>query len=437
MNSARLICFVKIIILACVMQALFGCSYLNFAAYKAHWGITFKGIPSMTALNNLAPEKSLIVSGRIIKPRKNKEPLLLIAVSNQYQQNEMVASIQIQKSTDIYMAFLPKGDYELLILADLDNSGDFETDEVVGRTLVHVNPDQSISGAVLKGPTITLDLNHPGQAAFHVRETVQPSSYVYSSLDDEFFDPQYGTMGLYYPTEFIYHNQGFIFSLEEYDPSKTMVLFVHGVAGTPRDWKFYAEKMDRSQYQPFFFYYPSGLQLDRLGAVLAQIIQYIGNSSTIHSPKIILVAHSMGGLVALSAINRLSENGIPSYLKMYCSFSTPYGGSDSAQYWTTKMPAKVPAWLDIGAKSNFIQTLGNRPIPDKLPFYLFFTYKTPSTSRQPENSDGAVSIRSQLNPLIQASATRVIGFNETHVGVLNSEAARELFFQLLHTVIEP
>jgi hypothetical protein len=130
----------------------------------------------MSALNNLAPEESLIVGERIIKPHKRREPLLLVAVSNQYQKNEMVAAIQIQKSSDFYMAFLPKGDYELLIFADLNNSGDFESDEVVGRASILVNPEQAISGAVLERPPITLDLDHPGRVAFHVRETVQPST---------------------------------------------------------------------------------------------------------------------------------------------------------------------------------------------------------------------------------------------------------------------
>ena len=118
---------VLIAILSFCISTLSGCSYINFFAYKAHWGITFKGIPSMSALNNLAPHESLIVSGRIIKSQLQQEPLLLVAVSNQYRKNEMVAVVQIQKSVDYYMAFLPKGDYQLFIFSDLDGNGDFES----------------------------------------------------------------------------------------------------------------------------------------------------------------------------------------------------------------------------------------------------------------------------------------------------------------------
>jgi pimeloyl-ACP methyl ester carboxylesterase len=412
-----------------------GCSYVNFFARKAHWGITFKGIPSMSALNNLAPEESLIVGGPISKLRQRQEPLFLIAVSDKYRKNEIVAEVQIQKSMEYYMAFLPRGDYKLYIFADLDGNQDFESDEVVGQASVRVDPERSIAGAVLEGPSITLDFEHPVKIDFRVNEKVRPTSYVYASLDDRFFDQKYGTAGLYNPIELISHTQGFIFGLEDYDPQKTLVLFVHGIAGTPRDWKFIVEGLDRTRFQPFFFYYPSGLQLNKLGTLLAQIIHYISNNAKNQDRKIVLVAHSMGGLIALSAINKLTENGHPSYVKMFCSFSTPYGGSDPARYWENKAPTMVAAWRDIATKSDFLQDLTTRPFPHKLPFYLFFTYNDPSTIKNRENGDGVIALRSQLEPSIQAAATKVIGFDESHIGVLNNEASRRSFIQLLNNAV--
>ena len=415
---------------------LSGCSYANFFASKAHWGITFKGIPSMSALNNLAPQESLIVGGRIIKPKHRQEPLLLVAISNQYRKNEMVAVVQIQKSADpLYMAFLPKGDYQLYIFADLDDNGDFESNEVVGQASVSVNPEHSIDGAVVEGPTITLDMGHPREVDFRVSENVRPVGYVYASLDDKFFDPKYGAVGLYYPTELILHTQGFIFGLEDFNPEKILVLFIHGAGGTPRDWKFFVDGLDRRRFQPFFFYYPSGLQLDKLGTLLAQIIDYFGTNAKKPSHKIVLVAHSMGGLVALSAITKLSQNGASDYLKLFCSFATPYGGSDPARFWEHKAPVMVPAWRDIATNSDFLQDLLHRPFPQKLPFYLFFAYSGPSTSNSKNNGDGSITLRAQLEPSMQAFAAKVIGFDATHTGILNDAAARESFFQRLDVVL--
>jgi len=428
--------YCNFLILASVLLLISGCSYLNFFAYKAHWGITFKGIPSMSALNNLAPQESLVVSGHILNPQQRQEPLLLVAVSSQYRKNEMVAVVQILKSANYYMAFLPKGEYELFIFADLNNNEDFESDEVVGRAFVSVDPADSIANAVLEGPPIILDFNHPTTVDFRVSEKVRPTSYVYTSLDDKFFDPKYGTIGLYNPTEFISHTQGFIFGLADYDEQKTMVLFIHGIAGTPRDWKFFADGLDRTRFQPFFFYYPTGLQLDKLGTVLAEIIDYVGKNKN-RAHKIVIAAHSMGGLVALSAIYKLSETGLPSYLKMFCSFSTPYGGSDPARYWETKAPIIAPAWRDIATESDFLQDITRRSFPQKLPFYLFFTYKDPSTIKNRESGDGVITLRSQLAPSLQAAAIKIIGFDETHMGILHSEAARISFLQFLDTITPP
>jgi len=391
----------------------------------------------MSALNNLAPNESLIVSGRIIKPQLRQEPLLLVAVSNQYRKNEMVAVVQIQKSVDYYMAFLPKGEYQLFIFSDLDGNEDFESNELVGQASVSVKPENSIDGAVVEGPPIILDFDHPGEVDFRINERVRSTDYVYASLDDKFFEPKYGTIGLYNPLELISHNQGFIFGLENFDQKKTMVLFIHGTGGTPRDWKFMVDGMDRSRFQPFFFYYPTGLPLDKLGTLLEQIIDYIGNNSKNHTNDIVLVAHSMGGLITLSAINKLSQKGFPAYLKMYCSFSTPYGGSDPARYWENKTPIMVSAWRDIATKSEFLENLIHQPFPKKLPFYLFFSYNDPSTIKPRDNGDGVITLRAQLEPSVQAAATKVIGFDATHMGILNSQAARASFFQLLDAVVPP
>jgi pimeloyl-ACP methyl ester carboxylesterase len=428
-----------IIILASGILAITGCSYGNYFMRKAHWRQTFEYFPSVSALNQLAPENSLLLTGRIIRLQNRQEPLLFAAVSNKYRENEKVALVQIQKTSgDVrYMAFLPKGDYELFVFADRDGNGDFEWNEMIGKTNVTIGLENSKGGVVVEGPSITVDFDHPGKVDFHLSETVRSTSYVYKSLDDEFFDPEYGGLGLYNPSELIAHNQGFFFGLEDFNEEKTMVLFVHGISGTPRDWKYFADGLDRSRFQPFFFYYPSGLPLDKLGTILAQLIEAIDKASKNGGPKIVLAAHSVGGLVSLSAINKLSAEAFPASLKLYCSFSTPYGGDEAAKKWIDNAPVVVPSWRDIGAPSAFLADLISRPFPTKLPFYLYFSYHDSSKFNLGESSDGSVSLRSQLIPAIQAKATRVIGVNETHIGILNSETTRDSFFRLLDTVSPP
>ncbi len=345
-------------------SALPGCGYVGYYTRQMHQHQNLRFFPSVSTLNEVAPQDSLFLTGAIIKLQKRQEPLLLIAVSNRYQQDEKVALVQLPASADAYTAFLPKGEYELYVFADLDRDGDFEGEELIGRASVLVNPEHSKNGAIVEGPTITVDFEHPAETAFHVHEKVRPISSVYASLDDEFFDPKYGPVGLYNPSELMAHTQGFIFGLEGYgEDNRTIVLFVHGISGTPRDWKFLTDGLDRRRFQPLFFYYPSGLRLDKLGTLLAQTISSIDRSSKRGRRNIVLVAHSMGGLVALSAINKLSEEGFPSSLKLYCSFSTPYGGDEAARKGIENAPVVVPVWHDIAAESPFLKDLARKPFP--------------------------------------------------------------------------
>ena len=424
--------------LAFCILTIFGCSYGTYYMRRAHWRQNFEFMPSVSALNQVAPENSLVLAGHIIRLQNRQDPLLLVAVSNKYRENEKVALVQIQKSSlDAYMVFLPQGDYELFVFSDLDKNGDFEWNELIGRAKTTVGPEHSKNGVVEECPPITVDFDHPEKVDFRLSETVRQTSYVYKSLDDEFFDPKYGNTGLYNPSELIARTQGFFFGLEDYNEEKAMVLFVHGISGTPRDWKYITDGLDRSRFQPFFFYYPSGLPLDKLGTLLAQLIETIDKTSKNGGPRIVLAAHSMGGLVALSAINKLAEDAFPSSLKLYCSFSTPYGGDESAKKWIDNAPVVVPSWRDIGAPSAFLKDLASRPFPKKLPFYLFFSYNDGSNVKLGESSDGSVTLRSQLVPSVQTSATKIIGFNETHVGILNSETTRDSFLRLLDTVSPP
>jgi pimeloyl-ACP methyl ester carboxylesterase len=422
----------NVIVLAVLLSCLLsGCSYVGFYTRKAHWLKTFDTFPTMAVLNRVAPEDSLVLTGSLIKPRERQESLLLIATSSQYRQDEKVAVVQLKDSADYYMAFLPKGEYTLYIFADLNRDGDFERNELVGRSSANVSLERSKDGTIVAGPSLGLDFKNPGRTDFRVAVRVRPASYLYASLDDEFFDPRFGTEGLYNPTALIAHIQGFFFGLEEYDSGKTTVLFVHGISGTPRDWKFMVEGLDRSRFQPFFFYYPSGLPLDKLGSLLAQVIENLGAYSKKSRRKIVLAAHSMGGLVALSAIDKLGENGASSSLALYASFSTPYGGNDSARTGVENAPLVIPAWRDIATGSDFLGYLSQRPFPQKLPFHLFFTYQDQTRLKLGESGDGVVALKSQLLPSLQSAATRIYGFNETHEGLLTSELARNEFNRLL------
>ena len=307
---------------------------------------------------------------------------------------------------------------------------------MVGRTPAgqpwHLDASGAKRSLFVEGPSIRLDRRSPSAAPVAVDKPVSVQANIFASLDDPIFDPSMGEKGVYDPSSFLMRTQGLVFGLEPFDPSKTIVLFVHGILGTPRDFKYLVDGLDRSRYQPWFFYYPSGFPLDKAGALLATVMEYVSKVQDGKS-RIILVAHSMGGIVSRRALNDVCEKGHPAWLKGYVSFCTPYGGTDSAKAGT-KAPEAVASWKDVATGSDFVGRIHAQPLPADLPFHLFFGWgkegENGETGPKPAG-DGTIELRSQLDPRAQKAAWRLYGYEETHVGILQYEASRKQFLAVL------
>jgi len=401
--------------------------YLGFWEKQRELKKEFSELPSAEMLRELQPEDCYLLVGRVVLNRDHRGPILVVAVTDKFREREIVVSNILQPPVEYYRAYLPEGNYDLYFFADLDGNGYFEAHEMVGQTSgkpIDIHKAGVKGGAAFNGPSFTLDLNGPTKTELSIKVKVKEQAYAFASLDDEFFDPKYGPMGLFDPKALVTHTQRFFFSLEKFDPDKTTVVFVHGVQGTPRDFKYLVDGLDKTRYQPWFYFYPSGMPLQKLGSLLADLLQLAKKTQSYDLKRVIVVAHSMGGLVALSALNQLCMNGAPPYLKGYVSFNSPYGGVEAAKN-VEKAPAVVPSWRDTATGSPFLERLYQGNAPQEIPFYLFFGYKTG------DSSDGTITLQSQLEAKIHLKALKSYGFNATHVGILNDEESRRVFNQVL------
>lgn len=103
-------------------------------------------------------------------------------------------------------------------------------------------------------------------------------------------------------------NQRGLFMLEPYDPNRIPVVMVHGLWSSPLTWmdmfndlRSYPEI--RSRYQFWFYLYPSGqpfwLSATQLRRDLGEMREMIDrNHHDVSLDKMVLVGHSMGGLVS-------------------------------------------------------------------------------------------------------------------------------------------
>lgn len=125
----------------------------------------------------------------------------------------------------------------------------------------------------------------------------------------------------------------------------------------------------------------------------------------------------MGGLVSRKYINDCIELDGCRYLKTFTTIASPYGGVKSAGMGVEYAPTVVPVWKDLSPDSDFLSGLFNVNLPKSMENYLLFAYHADDIISL-ENSDGVIALSSQLRREAQEQATNVLGFDQTHVAVL-------------------
>lgn len=241
---------------------------------------------------------------------------------------------------------------------------------------------------------------------------------VVSPLDERRFNRDAAGEGLWHPHRFIARENPGIYFLEPYDPTRIPVLFVHGYDGSPRDFSYLIAKLDSSRFQAWVYNYPSGLRLTTLAghleSALAQLRLRYGFGC------LSIVAHSMGGLVARSFLQRNAAAARPQCIPLFVSIATPWAGNRAAAVGARWAPGLVSTWRDIAPRSDFLQNLFAAPFPENTRYYLVFTL-----------GDRTVTVASQLESSALQEATQVIGYEATHVGVLRDAAAATRLMRIL------
>lgn len=112
--------------------------------------------------------------------------------------------------------------------------------------------------------------------------------------------------GLLYPEKAIGDCQ--LYRMDEYDPNRIPVVFVHGLMSDPHIWlnvvnAICADKMLRKKYQPWYFLYPTAMGVPQASAMLRQSLEAARNhfDPDHNDPgmsRMVLVGHSMGGLLS-------------------------------------------------------------------------------------------------------------------------------------------
>jgi len=171
-----------------------------------------------------------------------------------------------------------------------------------------------------------------------------------------------------------------LIALEPPKRERIPVIFVHGLMSRPATWQnvineLWSDPQIRSQYQFYFFRYPSGVPVVYSAARLRERLdtlhgEYVKTGSRKHHHHMVLIGHSMGGLVSKSQVQdsedkmwvnvfgstpdnlNLSQAQIDS-LRKYLEYkanphvdrvvfvATPHRGSHLAQGWGGNLGSRL------------------------------------------------------------------------------------------------
>ena len=141
----------------------------------------------------------------------------------------------------------------------------------------------------------------------------------------------------------------------------------------------------------------------------------------------------MGGLVARAALNLYSTLNKSTFPVEFISLCTPYGGSNEASQSIKSAPVVVDSWQDIATGSAFLQKLNDTKLSKNIRFTLIFGYRNSGIPNIDGCSDGTILLSKQLFLPVQQTADVVLGFEETHTGILtNKDVAGQIGVILNH-----
>jgi len=417
------------IITTCLALMLTSCTYLKYSAIQAEYTKLQNADPSQVNLKHMLDQETFYIWGKSITKSSDYSNLSMAvaAYSNKFKKNERVDTMFFKGVGTHYGLNLPEGVYTLLIYADINKDRVFHQSEIVGKRNIVLNttnfPDRIVKHMdieiVASSKVYWAEIIFMPEIVEVERSLYYPAGTI-RSLDDPMFDEKIATMGMYDPASFLEYAQTMFYTLRENVAHKIPVVFVHGIGGSSRSFRAIIEQMDKERYQAWFFYYPSGGDLDQLADFFYNIF-LSGTVIPMGDMPMIVVAHSMGGLIVREAFNKYRGTAKENKVELFVSIASPLGGHPAAASGEKNGLIVLPSWRDLNPTSRFIKKLYRKPLPSVINHQLFYAYNNSSTLKLGENSDGVVPLSSQLRPEAQKQSRNQFGFNSSHVGILEDE----------------
>lgn len=384
-----------------------------------------------------------IIAGTVSTEHVAKGPLIVGIIAQGVTGDPYVLDHFVAEKSGPWVFALEPGTYWLAAFEDVNRNRDYDNEPALPPNLdapIRVEPGQRQLDIALKIPTAgRFALQHFTLSDLRARSPIDQervSAFNLSvagqvtTLDDPRFARAVASKGMWQFYDFFLKAQPGIYFLEPYDKKKIPVLFVHGIGGTPREFRTMIAALDRQRFQPWVFYYPSGTYIEYNAQLLTQL--FVRLRVQYGFDKVAVIAHSMGGLVTRQFVLLDYETSGTKVVRTYVTIASPLNGMASAAKGVEQSPIVVQAWEGLAPGSSFLEGLyysdlektKPRLLPKHVDYHLMFGFRG-------ESGDGVVAIASQLRPEAQQQARTERGFDETHTSILKSPAVAARVNQIL------
>ena len=424
-----------------LLLILQSCSYIE-TVQRAKESEKSKGTKAYYDNKCQVADECAKLSAKVILPAADKSDTLAIAVVVEDGNDSRVIDVEVidfinegESKVSFFIFDLPVGTYSIYALSKPDHNSSYADSELtvlaMGSGTVtkdNLRPYQNaIIGADVLIDSIKSSGTFPYSLALMKDRLTKPSPLRVVDfkedvdLDDPVFSHEVATEGLYYPKRFRAKTKGIYRLHTEVKKENIPIIFVHGMGGTPRDWKYMLENLDLDRYTPYVVYYPTGEDFTKLSA---QYNAWIASDKIFEKGPGVIVAHSFGGIIIRDSFNL--EHDINRVL--FISIATPYGGDAKASDGVKQAPYVIPSWRSIADDGEFIKNLYRNKFADEETFELIFSF---NNSESGPSGDGRVPLEKQLRVETQKEAKSMRGFNEDHMSILNSKETADYVNKLL------
>jgi pimeloyl-ACP methyl ester carboxylesterase len=394
-------------------------------------------------------DTTCVISGTVATEKPSRGPLVVALFTHSADDYALVDYFTAEKAGP-WVFGVPAGTYWVAAFEDVDGDGAYQDEPFYrpdpGRPLV-VAPGQHVAGMNIVVPLAGRALRSgrftlSGLMARGAEDQQGRSIYALSAvgkvttLDDPRFDFAMGQKGMWQFYDFLAEGRAGIYFLEEYDPERIPVLFVHGIGGTPKDFATLIGALDRRRFQAWVLSYPSGARLDNIVTWFDQLFTRL--EVELKLEKAVVVAHSMGGLVSRGFVLQHHDTSGRDAVRMFVTISSPLGGMESAGEGVATSPIVVRSWYGLAPGSPYLEGLfysdpdrrsTRRRLPEQTAYYMLFGFKGGGLSG---SSDGTVPVASQLRAEAQEEARSLRGYDEDHTSILRSPAVTTRLNEILN-----